>query len=126
MNLYKKIRFLYLKIRSFLYGYCPYDFDGTESSDEFENINTTIMFTQFTEYLFSLFVVIGIPLLLLSVILSMIFQNISIFFIIFMLLLGLFIFILITIKITAMMMELFLGSILKLIEGYNKYFGKDK
>lgn len=56
----------------------------------------------------------------------MIFQNISIFFITFMLLLGLFIFILITIEITAMMMELFLGSILKLIEGYNKYFGKEK
>lgn len=126
MSLYKKIRFLYLKIRNFLYGYCPYDFDGNLSSDEFTNINTTIMFTQFIEYLFSLFAVIGIPLLLLSVIFSMIFQNISIFFITFMILLGLFIFILIIIKITAMMMELFLGSILKLIEGYKKYFGKDK
>jgi len=126
MNLYKKIRFLYLKIRSFLYDYCPYDFNGTESSDEFENINTTIMFNQFAEYLFSLFVVIGIPLLLLSVILSMIFQNISIFFITFMFLLGLFIFILFVIAITATMLALFLSSILKLIEGYNKYFGKDK
>lgn len=126
MNLYKKIRFLYLKIRSFLYGYCPYDFDGTESSDEFTNINTTIMFNQFAEYLFSLFVVIGIPLLLLSIILSMLFQNISIFFITFMFLLGLFIFILFVIAITATILEFFLGSILKLIEGYNKYFGKDK
>lgn len=126
MNLHKKIRFLYLKIRSFLYGYCSYDFDGTESSDEFTNINTTIMFTQFAEYLFSLFAVIGILLLLLSVILSMIFQNIHIFSITFLLLFGLFDFILIIIKITAMMLELFLGSILKLIEGYNKYFGKDK
>lgn len=68
MNLHKRIRLLYLKIRWFLYGYCSYDFDGTESFNEFENINTTIMFTQFTEYLFSLFIVIGIPLLLLSVI----------------------------------------------------------
>jgi len=87
MNLYKKLRLFHLKLRWFLYGYQPLDFVG---ENFFEEVSKTIIITELIDFIISIMFIIGIPLLLLSVILSFIFQNGLIFLITFKILLGLF------------------------------------
>lgn len=123
MNLHKRIRTLYLKIRWFLYGYNPFDFNN---DGEFGEISQTITSNEIMKYLSSFLIVIGIPLLIVSIILSLIFQNVSIFLITFAVLLGLFVFIVVVSLITALIMEIFLSSLFNVIEAYRKFFKKEK
>ena len=88
MNLYESIKFNKIKVRHFRHGYIATDYNN---EGYFEIIDKKMTFKEFTSYLLSFFIVIGIPLLIISFILSVIFSNALIFFYTLIVLMGLFI-----------------------------------
>ena len=121
MNLYESIKFNKIKVRHFRYGYIATDY---HNEGYFEIIDKKMTFKEFTGYLLSFFIVIGIPLLIISIILSVIFSNALIFFYTLIVLLASFIFIILILDITSLLLELFLCALLDLFDGYEKFLKK--
>lgn len=121
MNLYEFIKFNKIKVRHFRHGYIATDYNN---EDYFEIIDKKMTFKEFAGYLLSFFIVIGIPLLIISIILSVLFSNVLIFLYILIALLISFISIILILYIISLLLELFLCALLDLFVCYEKFLKK--
>ena len=121
MTLYELIKFNKIKVRHFMYGYIATDY---HNEGYFEILDKKITFEEFVKYLLSFFIVIGIPLLIISFILSVIFSNALIFFYTLIVLFASFSSIILFLRIISFILELFLCALLDLFDGYEKFLKK--
>ena len=121
MTLYELIKYNKIKVRHFRHEYIATDYNN---EGYFEILDRKITFKEFVGYLLSFFIVIGIPLFIISTIFSVIFSNALIFFYTLIVLLASFIFIILILDITSSLLELFLCALLDLFDGYEKFLKK--